>query len=100
MDTQNIIDAEALAELAEALQEIVAAIQQSTERLAAAMHELIAPFAECLRQTLEDIQAGTAYTPRQKLPRPPRYAGPQNKGRSWTRQPQRLARSDCRKMRR
>lgn len=38
--------------------------------------------------------------PKKDPPRPPRYAGPQNKGRSWTRQPPRLARSSCRKMRR
>jgi uncharacterized coiled-coil protein SlyX len=89
-----------LHELAEALQEVVAAIQRDVERLAEAMRKIINPFAECLRQALEDIKAGIIYTPRKKLPRPPRYAGPQNKGRSWTRQPQRLARSDCRKMRR
>lgn len=38
--------------------------------------------------------------PDKQWPRPPRYAGPQNKGRSWNRQPPRLARSNCRKMRR
>lgn len=38
--------------------------------------------------------------PKKEAPRPPRYAGPQNKGRSWTRQPPRLARSSCRKYRR
>lgn len=38
--------------------------------------------------------------PKKAPPRPPLYAGPQNKGRTWTRQPPRLARSCCRKMRR
>lgn len=95
-----MIDQEALEELAETLQKMAAAAQQSCEQLSKAMSELIAPFAECLRQALEDIKAGTVYTPRKKLPRPPKYAGPANKGRTWTRQPPRLARSSCRKMRR
>lgn len=37
--------------------------------------------------------------PKKNPPRPPRYAGPKNKGRDWARQPSRLARSDCRKRR-
>ena len=95
-----MIDQETLAELVEAIQKISEDVQQDCERLAEAMRQMIAPFAESLRQAIEDIKAGTVYTPRKKLPRPPKYAGPANKGRQWTRQPPRLARSNCRKMRR
>lgn len=102
-----MIDQETLHELAaayqkwaEELQKTMDGMVQELERLGQAMRELIAPFAESLRQAIEDIKAGTVYTPRKKLPRPPKYAGPANKGRQWTRQPPRLARSDCRKMRR
>lgn len=95
-----MIETEDLAELAEELQEIAAAMQRDVEQLAEAMRKLVAPFAKCLLQALEEMRSGIVYTPRKKLPGPPRYAGPQNKGRSWTRQPPRLARSDCRKVRR
>lgn len=95
-----MIDQETLAELVEAIQKVADAVQQDCERLAEAMRQMLAPFAESLRQAIEDIKAGTVYTPRKKLPRPPKYAGPANKGRTWTRQPPRQARSDCRKMRR
>lgn len=95
-----MIDQEALEELAEALQKMVEVIRQDCDRLGQALREAFTPFAECLRQAIEDIKAGTVYTPRKKLPRPPKYAGPANKGRQWTRQPPRLARSSCRKMRR
>lgn len=95
-----MINQEELHKLAEAIQKISETVQQDCERLAEAMREMIAPFAECLRQALEEIKAGTAYTPRKPLPRPPKYAGPQNKGREWNRQLPRLARSSCRKIRR
>lgn len=95
-----MIDEDSLHDLAEALQELDAAISYSWEQVFQAMQQLAEPFAECLRQALEDINAGTMHTPRKKLPRPPRYAGPTNKGREWTRQPPRLARSCCRKNRR
>ena len=95
-----MIDQETLAELVEAIQKVAGTVQQDCERLAEAMRQMLAPFAESLRQAIEDIKAGTIYTPRKKLPRPPKYAGPANKGRQWTRQPPRQARSNCRKMRR
>ena len=95
-----MIDQETLAELAEAIQAITDAVRQDCERLGEALRQLVAPFAESLRQTLEEIKAGTVCTPRKNLPRPPKFAGPQNKGRAWSRQPPRLARSCCRKMRR
>lgn len=76
-------------------------IREAEETLGKALREAFAPVAESLEQLLEALAAGDfPEKPRQKLPRPPRYAGPQNKGREWTRQPPRLARSDCRKMRR
>jgi hypothetical protein len=58
-------------------------------------------FAAELAGALEEL-ADTAYTPepKKKHPRPPRYAGPRNKGRSWTPAPPRVARSDCRRYRR
>lgn len=95
-----MIDREKLAELAEAIQAVADAVRQDCERLGEALRQMTAPSTECLRQALEDLRAGIIYTPRKKLPRPPRYAGPQNKGRPWTRQPPRVARSCCRKMRR
>lgn len=95
-----MIDQQTIDDFTKAVQELVDAARESCEKLAAALHELAEPFAAALTQALEAIKSGAIFKPRQKLPRPPRYAGPQNKGRSWTRQPPRLARSDCRKMRR
>jgi len=82
----------------EKVEEIAEIERAYCEQLREAFDKIVAPYAACVRQAAEEI--GAIYTPRKKLPRPPRYAGPQNKGRSWTRQPPRLARSDCRKMRR
>lgn len=95
-----MIDQQTMDDFAKAMQEIVDAARESCEKLAAALHELTEPFAAALEQALKEIQTGEVFKPRQKLPRPPRYAGPQNKGRSWDRRPPRLARSNCRKMRR
>lgn len=51
---------------------------------------------ESLAAAIQDIVADTLPTqPRKGYGRPPRYAGPANKGRSWTRQPPRVARSNC-----
>jgi hypothetical protein len=57
--------------------------------------------AESMEEFMAELQ-GPAYDPEpyKEHRRPPRYAGPQNKGRAWTRQPPRLARSSCRKYRR
>ncbi len=54
---------------------------------------------------LEELLAQIAdmeiiYPPKTTPRRPPRYAGPQNKGRAWTRQPPRVARSSCKRNRR
>ncbi len=102
-----MIDQETLAELAvayqkmaETMQEILDGMAMELDRLGEAMRNMCTYFPKALRQALEEIEAGVVYTPRKKLPRPPRYAGPQNKGRAWNRQPPRLARSCCRKMRR
>lgn len=89
-----------LDELAKAIQEIAENVRQACETLGKALREAFAPAAERLRQALEALATDYQAKPRQKLPRPPRCAGPQNKGRSWIRQPPRLARSSCRKMRR
>jgi hypothetical protein len=95
-----MIDQQTRDDFAKAMQELVAAAQESCEKLAAALHELTEPFAAALEQVLKEIQTGEILEPRQKLPRPPKYAGPANKGRTWSRQPPRLARSHCRKNRR
>lgn len=65
------------------------------------MRQLIAQSAETFAEMLDEM-ADLAYIqlPDKQWPRPPRHAGPQNKGRSWNRQPPRQARSNCRKMRR
>lgn len=63
---------------------------------------------ERIKQTMEDLDAVAAAIqamasipiPRKEHRRPPRYAGPQNKGRSWNRQPPRVARSNCPRRRR
>lgn len=89
-----------LDELAKAIQEIAENVRQACETMGKALREAFAPAAESLRQALEALAAECQAKPRQKLPRPPRYEGPQNKGRTWTRQPLRQARSSCRKMRR
>lgn len=86
----------------EAVEELAEIARAYCEQLGDALRQAFAPYTESLRQTLEAL-ATEVYTPgppRKKPPRPPRYAGPQNKGREWTRQPQRLARSHCRKNRR
>lgn len=102
-----MIDQETMAELAvayqkmaEAMQEAMDGMAQELERLGAALRDMWAPFTEDLRQAIDEIKTGAIYTPRQKLPRPPKCSGPQNKGRTWSRQPPRLARSHCRKYRR
>lgn len=93
---------EQLEQLRQATQELADIIRPELERLGEALRKLVAQSVESLRQFLDALTAGT-YTPdppKKKPPRPPRCAGPQNKGREWNRQPQRLARSHCRKYRR
>lgn len=53
-------------------------------------------------QSITDAISGLSYDvqPKKKHPRPPRYAGPKNKGRLWTMAPQKVARSNCRRYRR
>lgn len=63
-----------------------------------ALRRLVAAGMEDMLDEMQDIEI--IYPPKTAPRRPPRYAGPQNKGRAWNRQPPRLARSDCRKMRR
>lgn len=63
-----------------------------------ALRQMVAANMEDMLDELRDLEI--IYLPKTTPPRPPRYAGPQNKGRAWNRQPPRLARSCCRKMRR
>lgn len=89
-------------ELQAAIQELADIARAYCEQLGEALRQAFAPAADSIRQAIEELAAaGTGpEIPRKKLPRPPRYAGPQNKGRSWTRQPPQMARSHCRKYRR
>ena len=89
-------------EMQQAIQELADIAREYCEAMAEALRQAFAPLADSIRQAIEELAAyGTGpEIPRKKLPRPPRYAGPQNKGRSWTRQPPRVARSCCRKYRR
>jgi hypothetical protein len=72
------------------------------------IHEVFEAFTALINQfaaAMSDIMpelADMAYTPnpKKKHPRPPRCAGPRNKGRSWTPAPPRVARSNCRRYRR
>ena len=79
--------------------------EYTIDQMAAAFEEIkraIAKTAELWEEYLTELRdLALDPLPRYEAPRrPPRYAGPQNKGRSWTRQPPRLARSCCRKIRR
>lgn len=66
-----------------------------------ALKALISPCAASLQEFLAALNDPALFDqPRKERRRPPRYAGPQNKGRSWTRQPPRVARSNCRRTRR
>ena len=66
-----------------------------------AMRQMVVDAGDQLLDALDALDALEPIPiPREKPKRPPKYDGPQNKGRAWTRQPPRLARSDCRKMRR
>lgn len=66
-----------------------------------ALRRMVADNADSIKEMLDAIaDMEIIYLPKTTPRRPPRYAGPKNKGRAWNRQPPRLARSDCRKMRR
>lgn len=66
-----------------------------------AVKQAIVQAADQMEEYLAELQE-LAYDdqPHKERRRPPRYAGPANKGRPWTRQPPRVARSCCRKSRR
>lgn len=66
-----------------------------------AFKALLSPFVASMAEFLSSLNDPALFDqPRKERRRPPRYAGPQNKGRSWTRQPPRVARSNCRRTRR
>lgn len=77
---------EAIAEFAEALKKAIDSILNSKQ-----IYETMAALADELKNL---------YIPKEKLPRPPKYAGIKNKARTWTPAPARVARSNCRKYRR
>lgn len=75
---------------------IIEALEQMWDYLARWMEEFAPVWAEIVAQIGEINYT----TPHKMAPRPPRYAGPKNKGNPYTQQPPRVARSCCRKMRR
>lgn len=75
-------------------------IPEYIEQLAAALRAWGDHMADAFSDFLEQITTIAYNTPAEKLPRPPRYAGPRNKGTQYTQRPPRVARSCCRKMRR
>lgn len=86
-------------ETAEALRSWAQKVTEELEQFCEQLREL---WGKCLPIITEAIESTTVAgrSQNKRLPRPPRYAGPQNKGRSWSSQPPRLARSSCRKYRR
>lgn len=76
------------------------AIAETMKAMAAALSEWNEKFVPWFNEIVEQLKATYYPAPPQKLPRPPRYAGPRNKGTLYTQRPPRLARSCCRKMRR
>lgn len=91
------------------LEQMDETIAQRHDAMAAIIADLVerlkefvnASLADAL-QSLADAIGGLSYDvqPKKKHSRPPRYAGPKNKGRPWTMAPQRVARSNCRRYRR
>ena len=102
--------ASSASELARLFREMGGTLQTAADEAAQDFQKARAEFLQALGcyydQSLQEIVdqladlAADPPPPKKKPPRPPRYAGPQNKGRTWNRQPPRLARSCCRKMRR
>ena len=104
--------AKAAAEIGKAMSEVAHAIREAADEVARDAQTAREEFARALEsynqqkiqealESLADMGVDPEEIPRKpERPRPPKFAGPQNKGRAWTRQPQRLARSCCRKCRR
>ena len=97
LQVQEQLD-EISAQLHDAMAAIIADLGEMGERLKAFVN---ASLADAL-QSITAAISGLAYDvqAKKKHPRPPRYAGPKNKGRPWTMAPQRVARSNCRRYRR
>lgn len=75
----------------------------SIDQMAAAFEAIkqaIGPTVAAIEEMLAEIKEQEYFYEKEELPRPPKCAGPQNKGRTWSNQPPRLARSHCRKYRR
>lgn len=97
--------AQAFGEMAEEMRQAAAeaarAYEQEREKFLRALNDAYKADHPEIMDGLADYAVEPEEIPRKpKQPRPPKYAGPQNKGREWNRQPPRLARSCCRKMRR
>lgn len=69
-----------------------------------AMRDALARYADDFTTWMQELLAQIAEisytTPAKSLPKPPRYAGPKNKGNPYTQRPLAVARSCCGKMRR
>ncbi len=91
---------DALLDKAKAVNTYLAAFQENMESLAAALRTWCDTFAQDIEKIVAQITEICYATPQKKLPRPPRYAGPRNKGAAYTQRLPRVARSCCRKMRR
>lgn len=92
--------------------EQIEAALHAAKQVFASMIESLETLRDCLARWEEEIAPAWAeivaqiteiaypVPPKRRAPRPPRYAGPKNKGNPYTQQPARVARSCCRKMRR
>lgn len=104
--------AKATAEMGKAMSEATHAMREAADEAAREIQKARQEFLRALNDAykadhpeimdeLADYAVDPEEMPRKpERPRPPKYAGPQNKGRAWNRQPPRLARSYCRKVRR
>lgn len=86
------------AQLHDAMAGMIAELVAMWERLRAYVNDSLADALQALVDAIGDLSYDVQ--PKKKHPRPPRYAGPKNKGRPWTMAPQRVARSNCRRYRR
>lgn len=89
IDAALQITKQGLASISEALEAVRDAFVHWVDEIIPWMEDLLAQIGEI-----------NFTTPPKMAPRPPRYAGPKNKGNPYTQQPPRVARSCCRKMRR
>lgn len=81
----------ALRDAKQGINSIIDAMEMLRDCLARWAEEIAQGFAEIVEQ-IGEINDATTH---KMAPRPPRYAGPKNKGNPYTQQPPRVARSCC-----